>query len=61
MVEQKAFRGKMWAAFGVEQFRARRCGNVSLLKKKRGPDEFLADAGEEKPDGTDGDWQQETP
>ena len=37
LVDQKAFRGKLWEAFGMEHFE-RRMWERTTKKKKRGPD-----------------------
>ena len=59
LIEQKASRGKLWAAFGLEQFCAD-CGNDALLEKAC-ERSFLVDAENVRRLGTDGRWQHETP
>ena len=59
MVEQKAFRGKLWAAFGLEQV-VRKLWEC-LTIKQAWTRSVLADAQSERQNGTDGRWQQETP
>ena len=58
LIEQKASRGKLWAAFGVDQFLRRMCGNVPP-SKKAWSSSVLTDAENAKQFGTDGRWQHE--
>ena len=52
MIEQKAFRGKLWVAFGMEQFVRRVWEHFTL--KERGPDQFWQ-MWKKKADGMEGD------
>ena len=60
MVDKKARRGGLWKLFGSEHFP----GGVweyFTLKKRAGAGKILADAAQEKQDGKQGHWQQESP
>ena len=59
MVEQKAFGGRVWAAFGMEQIARKMWERLTLGKAwvRSG----LAEADKERQNGTDGDGQQEPP
>ena len=56
LIEQKASRGKLWAAFGVEQFLRR-----MFHHQKKWARSILEDAENVKRPRTDGKWQYETP
>ena len=58
LVEQKACRGKLWAAFGTEQFVRKMWERFTL--KKGWTRSVLADVENANQYGTGGDWQQET-
>ena len=59
MVEQKAFRGSKWAAFGMEQLARTLWERFTLTKAWARS--VLEDAESERQNGADDDWQQETP
>ena len=62
MVVQKAFReAGVWAAFGMEQFVHEKLWESFTQKKKAWARSVLAEVEKERQNGTDGDWQQETP
>ena len=58
-MEQMAFRGKLWAAFGMKQF-VRRMWRRFTIKKARARS-VLADAESVRQNGKDGRWQHKTP
>ena len=59
MVEQKAFRGKLWAAFGMEQLARKMWERFTIdMALSRS---VSADEEKERQDGVDSDWRQETP
>ena len=58
MVELKAFRGRLWAAFGMGQF-VRQMWECFTLEKVWARS-VLADVEKERQNGTDGEWPQET-
>ena len=59
MMEQKAFRGKFWKVFGMEQFMRGMWEHVTV--KRASAKAVLADAEKEKQEGIQGKWQLETP
>ena len=57
-MEKKAHRGSLCKVFGSEQFR---CGMWEYFTLKRaGARKILADAAQEKQEGKQGQWQQES-
>ena len=58
MMDQKAFRGKLWKASGMEQYQRRVW--VHFTVKRKWAKEVLADAGEERPEGSQGNGQMES-
>ena len=57
---REIFRGKLWAAFGMEPIRAQNVGTFHH-QKNRLARPVLAGAESERQNWTDGRWQQETP
>ena len=59
VIEHKAFRGKLWVAFGMEHF-ARRVWEYFTIKKALARS-VLVNVGTERQDETEGRWQQDSP
>ena len=59
MVEQKAFRGKLWAAFGLEQVAHKMLERFTI--EKAWARSVMAEVEKERLGGREGDWQQESP
>ena len=59
MVEQKLFGGRVWRAFGMEQFARKMWERLTL--KKAWVRSVVAEADKERQNGTDGDGQHEPP
>ena len=59
MIAQKASRGMLWVAFGIEQFVRRMWKHFTI--KKAWTRSVLEDAEKERQEGIEGDWQQESP
>ena len=58
-MEQKAFRGKLWKASGMEQFVRRMWEHFTI--KRTWAKAVLADAEKERQVGIQGNWQMESP
>ena len=59
MMEQKAFRGKLWKVSGMEQFLRGMWEHFTV--KRAWAKAVLADAEKEKQEGIQGKWQLEPP
>ena len=57
-MEQKAFRGKLWKASGMEQYLRRMWAHFTI--EEHGPNAVLADAEKERQEGLQGNWQKES-
>ena len=57
-MEPKAFRGKLWKAFGMEQYLRRMWEHFTVRRKWA--QEVLADAEKERQEGLQGNWQKES-
>ena len=59
MVDKKARRGRLWKLFGSEHFPGGVWEYFTLKRAVAG--KILADAAQEKQEGKQGQWQQESP